>query len=52
MKKLKEKYINYLVYGGLTKQEYEEIASEILEKDRGSLSMASICLILMFSALF
>lgn len=52
MKQLRDKFVFNLVYGGITEQEYGEIQEEILEKDRSSLSMASFCLVLMFSGLF
>lgn len=50
--KLRERCICNLFYGGIKKEEFEEIEEEILEKDRSSLSMTSICLLLMFSGLF
>ena len=52
MKNLRDKLICNLVYGGLKKEEYEEIKQEILETERSSLHMASICLCLMFGGLF
>ena len=41
-----------LKYGGITKEEYEELQDEILEKDRSSLQMTAICLVFMFTGLF
>lgn len=52
MKKLREWCICNLFYGGIKKEEFEEIEEEIMEKNRSSLSMTSICLLLMFSGLF
>ena len=52
MKKLLYKHLCDLVYGGLSRQEYLEIKDEVLEKDRKSLSMASVCLVVMFIGLF
>ena len=52
MKRFYEKCMNNLRYGGLKKEEYQEIEQEILEKDRSSLSLAAICLLLMFAGLF
>lgn len=52
MKNLRDKLICNLVYGGLRKEEYEEIKQEILETERSSLHMASVCLCLMFAGLF
>lgn len=49
---IREKITNNLLYGGITKQEYREIREELLEKDRASLSVASLCLMLMFTGLF
>lgn len=52
MKRLQDKFVNYFVRGGITEQEYKEIEEEILESDRSSLSVASLCLVLMFTGLF
>ena len=41
-----------MFYGGITKQEYEKIGEEVLEKNRGALSMTSLGLVLMFAGLF
>ena len=37
-----------MVYGGITKQEYDSIKDEVLEKNRSSLNLASFCLVIMF----
>lgn len=52
MKDLRDKLVCNFVYGGLKKEEYQEIEQEILEKERSSLRMASTCLVLMFTGLF
>lgn len=52
MKQLQNKFVNYMFYGGITKQEYEKIGEEVLEKNRGALSMTSLGLVLMFAGLF
>ncbi|MGN0167309.1 MAG: hypothetical protein ACI4AB_04655 [Acetatifactor sp.] len=52
MKDLYEKCICNLIYGGISKQEYQELEEEIREKNRSSLNTASVCLTLMFTALF
>ena len=52
VKEWKEKIRNALVYGGITKQEYEQIEDEVMEKNRSSLSIASVSLVIMFSLLF
>ena len=52
MKRFRDKIVCNLLYGGITKQEYREIRDEILEKDRSSLSMTSLCLLMMFCGLF
>ena len=52
MKGLKNKLLNNLLYGGIKKEEYQEIEGEILERDRNSLEMISFCLMLMFACLF
>ncbi|MDD6655682.1 MAG: GGDEF domain-containing protein [Lachnospiraceae bacterium] len=52
MRSFIKKYWNFFIYGGVTKQEYQEIAEEVREKNRSSLSMASICLVIMFAGLF
>ena len=44
--------MNNLKNGGLKKEEYQEIEQEILEKDRGTLNLTAICLLLMFTELF
>ena len=52
VKNWKENVTRILLYGGITKQEYETIEDDVLEKNRSSLSVASICLVIMFSVLF
>ena len=52
MKQFLVKCMNNLKYGGLKKEEYQEIEQEILEKDRGTLNLTAICLLLMFTGLF
>ena len=52
VKNFREKLINAMVYGGITKQEYDSIKDEVLEKNRSSLNLASFCLVIMFSVLF
>ena len=51
MKQFLVKCMNNLKYGGLKKEEYQEIQQEILEKDRGTLNLTAICLLLMFTGL-
>lgn len=51
-KKWKEKYSDYLVYGGITKQEYQQIEKEVLENDRNSLRTTSMCVFIMFLVLY
>ena len=51
-KSLQNKFISNLLYGGIKKEEYKEIEGEILERDRNTLAMISICLMLMFECLF
>lgn len=48
MKKFSEKCRQIFFYGGIGQQEYEEIAGEVAESNRSSLSIASLCLLLMF----
>ena len=43
MKHLRDKFVRYMVYGGISKQEYKEIEDEILEKDRSSLCATAGC---------
>lgn len=52
MKRLTDKYADYLLYGGITKEEYQEITEEVREKNLSSLSVTSICLVVMFLGLF
>ena len=52
MSNLRKKMVMNLKYGGITKEEYEELQDEILEKDRSSLQMTAICLVFMFTGLF
>ena len=52
IKGLQNKLISNLLYGGIKKEEYKEIEGEILERDRNSLAVISICLMLMFECLF
>lgn len=52
IKRCYDKWICNLIYGGIKKDEYQKIKQEVLEKNRGSLSMASGCLTLMFAGLF
>ena len=52
IKGLQNKFISNLLYGGIKKKEYKEIEGEILERDRNSLAIISICLMLMFECLF
>lgn len=52
IKGLQNKFFSNLLYGGIKKEEYQEIEGEILERDRNSLAMISICLMLMFECLF
>lgn len=51
-KSWKNRLLNNLLYGGIKKEEYRELEEEILERDRNSLAMISICLMLMFQCLF
>lgn len=52
IKGLQNKFFSNLLYGGIKKEEYKEIEGEILERDRNSLAIISICLMLMFECLF
>lgn len=52
IKSLQNKFFSNLLYGGIKKEEYQEIEGEILERDRNSLEMISFCLMLMFACLF
>lgn len=52
MKDFSEKCRQIFFYGGIQQQEYEEIAGEVAESNRSSLSIASLCLLLMFGGLF
>lgn len=52
MKYMKDKLVNYILYSGVTKQEYEEIKQEIQEKNKSVLSLTALCLVVMFSGLF
>ncbi|MDD5950177.1 MAG: hypothetical protein PUC39_10705 [Lachnospiraceae bacterium] len=52
MKEFYEKCVRNLVYGGISKRQYQEIKGDILEENRRSLSTASMCLLLMFFVLF
>lgn len=52
MKDFSEKCRQIFFYGGIGQQEYEEIAGEVAESNRSSLSIASLCLLLMFGGLF
>lgn len=52
MKKIVEKCINNLKYGGIKEEEYLELAEEIREKNRSALELTSLCLVLMFMGLF
>ncbi|MFW5630720.1 MAG: hypothetical protein ACOCNB_08050, partial [Acetivibrio ethanolgignens] len=51
MKYMKDKLLNYMLYSGVTKQEYEKIKQEIQEKNRSVLSLTALCLVVMFSGL-
>ena len=51
MKDFYKKCVQYLVYGGIKKQEYQEIQEQIMEGNRSSLSTTSIWLFLMFVGL-
>ncbi|MDD6492559.1 MAG: GGDEF domain-containing protein [Firmicutes bacterium] len=51
MRSFYEKIVCNLTCGGITKREYMEIENEIYEKNRKSLRMVSLCLVLMFTGL-
>ena len=52
MKEFYKKCVCNLVYGGIEKEEYLQIKDDISEENRRSLSAVSLCLFLMFVALF
>lgn len=52
MKHFRDRVICNFIYGGFTKQEYQELREEVREKDRSSLCTTSLCLLLMFGGLF
>lgn len=51
MKDFYNKCVQNLLYGGIKKEEYQEIQEQIMEVNRSSLSTASLCLFLMFAGL-